>query len=130
MTKPILTMNLPKVGDKLMRIMTDYSCEYDTIPLPKPCVVVYVNERHGWYQVEFLDNHIKECYGLPVCDHGVIKFDVRGCNGDPVVCVETATVYRSISECARAIGVPRSSVYAQLMGVYDNVNGYHFVEIL
>lgn len=128
--KTLLTMELPKVGDRLMRVMTEFACEYDTALVPRPCVVVYVNEKHGWYQVEFLDTHLKECYGLPVCDHSIIDFDMSLCYGDAVICVETSKAYPSISACARVIGVPRSSIYLQLMGSIENAYGYHFIEIL
>lgn len=112
--KTLLTMEIPKVGDRLMRIISNYSREYDTPLMPRPCVVTYVNENHSWYQVEFLDTHIRECYGLPVLDHGAIDFSMvrpSPSNGAvDVICIETAKAYPSITDCAENTGVTKAYI--------------------
>ena len=40
----------PQVGDRLMRKPYFGS---DNLPDPIPCTVVYVNEEHGFYTVQF-----------------------------------------------------------------------------
>ena len=40
----------PKIGERLMR---KPELGYDNIPAPIPCTVVYVNEAHGVYTVQF-----------------------------------------------------------------------------
>ena len=61
MDKTNLSMTLPKVGDKLFRIMYRGRYEpYDTY-CPESCTVVYVNEKKGWYEVCFDETKIKEC---------------------------------------------------------------------
>lgn len=133
MRKAILTMNLPKVGDKLMRIMSKYSCEYDDELIPKPCIVTYVNDKHGWYQVQFYDSGIKECYGLPTFDHSIIRINKNSSIGStciPVACVETGVVYSSIKDCARDMRLDSTCIVRQLNDEYGQVNGYHFVKVL
>lgn len=130
MSKAALSMDLPRVGDKLMRVVTEYACEYDSVRIPKACVVTYVNKKHGWYRVKFIESGITECYGLPVCDHSIINFDMRGCCGLPVICVETGMAYSTVTECAEDLGVHRTMIQKQLVGECSHVSGYHFVKIL
>ena len=40
----------PKIGERLMR---KPELGYDNSPDPIPCTVVYVNEAHGFYTVQF-----------------------------------------------------------------------------
>ena len=40
----------PQVGERLVR---KPELGYDNIPDPIPCTVVYVNEAHGYYTVQF-----------------------------------------------------------------------------
>ena len=44
------TVNDPKIGARLMR---KPELGHDHIPDPIPCKVVYVNEAHGFYTVQF-----------------------------------------------------------------------------
>ena len=43
-------VNGPKIGERLMR---KPELGHDNIPDPIPCTVVYVNEAHGYYTVQF-----------------------------------------------------------------------------
>lgn len=128
MAKTKLTMELPKVGDRLTRVISEYACEYDDRYIPESCIVTYVNEEHGWYQVEFINSGIKECYGRPVYDHEVL----RGLKYDeaPVICVETGMLYTTARECARDMKIPRYAISSQLSGAYPHYRGYHFDTVL
>lgn len=129
MSKSMLTMDLPKIGDHLMRIMTEFACTYDSIYTPKPCTVTYVNEANRWYQVEFDDSGIKECYGLPSFDHSSIRREVVGEAGIPIACVETGLVYSNITECAQDMGLSSSAIGRVANGEYDQCGGYHFIKV-
>lgn len=130
MAKTMLTMELPKIGDHLMRIMTEFAREWDTEYIPKPCTVTYVNKANGWYQVQFDDTGIRECYGLPVYDHSIIRKETVGRAGVPIACIETGEVYSNIKECARDMHLDRSMVDRQVNGEYDHCCGYHFIKVL
>lgn len=63
MTKEEIRNMLPRVGDRRMEVPTvmkgkSYSRE------PQPCVVVYVNRSHLYYEVQFA-NGVRESYKLP-----------------------------------------------------------------
>ena len=47
-------------------------------------------------------------------------------NGRKVRCLETNTVYYSISEAARATGITYSNVWNVCQGKYKQAKGYHF----
>ena len=46
--------------------------------------------------------------------------------GTAIRVIETDDIYRSASECARVIGCHRSAISKCLLGLMDNVKGYHF----
>lgn len=125
--KTSVSMTLPKIGDRLMRVLTaTKECLYPTFE-PKECIVTYVNNAKGWYEVEFTDSHIKECYGLPIIDHSIIS-SRAGCM--PIMCVETGDVYPSINACARDMRLYGGDISRQLFGQRENYRGYHFTYIL
>lgn len=125
-TKVMSSMEMPKVGDHLKRVMTAMIQHFAPIYEPLDCIVTYVNEKRGWYEVEFTGTHLKECYGLPVFDHAVIK-DCWCC---PVLCLETGYVYSSISDCAKDMHIHSAGISRQLSGDYDQYHGYHFTTVL
>lgn len=65
MTESLLA--LPKVGERLMRTMTNTSTGFSDDG-PEPCDVVYVNKPHRYYMVQFVESHIKESYKPPLKD--------------------------------------------------------------
>ena len=125
-TKVMSSMEMPKVGDHLKRVMTAMTQLFNPIYEPLDCIVTYVNDKKGWYEVEFTGTHLKECYGLPVFDHAVIK-DWRNY---PVMCVETGYVYSSVCDCARDMHIHSAGISRQLSGEYDQYHGYHFTTVL
>lgn len=127
MRKTKVSMDLPKVGDHLKRIMTAASDCIWGIFEPKDCVVTYVNESKHWYEVEFTDSHIRECYSLPVIDHALL--DIRP-GGIPVMCLETGMVYSSVAQCGRDMGIYPPNISKQLYGELGGCYDYHFMTIL
>ena len=125
-TKVMSSMELPKVGDHLKRVMTAMAELFQPIYEPLDCVVTYVNKDRGWYEVEFTGTGLRECYGLPLFDHAVIK-DWRNY---PVMCVETGYVYSSVEDCARDLRIHASGISRQLSGKYDQYHGRHFTTVL
>lgn len=126
MRKTAMTMKLPKVGDRLVRCISEYSCDSQYLYRPLPCKVVYVNTKHNWYKVKFDDLDIEECYGIPVFDHSVFKDASQYQLIVPVVCIETGYVYPTVKDCAKDMNLDDGNISAHLYGVYDSVSGYHF----
>lgn len=126
--KTKLTMKLPKVGDRMMRILSCGNLQQAECFVPKPCKVVYVNEPHNYYEVEFLESGLRECYSLPDFDHSILT-NLPGWS-DPIVCVETGWVYRSVSDCANEMGLFRGNISRCLTGETDTYFGYHFDTVL
>lgn len=127
MSKVRLSMDLPKVGDRLVRVMTVSSGRAYSTFEPQECVVTFVNNAHHWYQVKFKDTEIKESYSVPIIDHSI----VHASNGTiPVYCVETGIAYSSVSQCAKDINILPSSISAQLKNDYSANHEYHFVYVL
>lgn len=124
MAKSLLSMELPKVGDKLKRVMSRNAREGGAKCIAEDCVVTYVNNSHGWYEVTFPTFGIKEAYGLPTFDHAILEGNPRDCI--PVICVETGFVYPSIAECSRDMRLDRTGIWKQLDGVASHCGGYHF----
>lgn len=127
-TKTRLTMSLPKIGDKLIRLMTSNNRYNGDFYNPEPCEVTYVNEKKGWYEVLFTDSKIKECYSVPTFDHSILKD--TAVISTPVLCVETGMVYSSISECAKDMNLEDSGICRQISGYHDYYKGYHFDTVL
>lgn len=50
----------------------------------------------------------------------------KGKNAKPVICVETGTVYSSVSEAAKSIGVTNSVISEVLHGIHKTSGGYHW----
>ena len=128
MDKVRLSVKLPKVGDHLKRVMT--IDRYDSGPpyILEPCVVAYVNDKNGWYEVEFIDNKLRECYNVPTFDHSILTkvspYEM------PIVCLETGYVYPSVTKCATDMDLDDGNISRQISGVYDHVCGYHFDTII
>lgn len=128
MAKTRLSMDLPKVGDRLKRVMTGNNYNPDVVYTPEDCMVTYVNESHGWYEVIFPQSNIRECYGLPSFDHSVVRGVGRG--EMPVACIETGVVYSSLHECAKDMGFTHGEVSRQVIGKHAHCHGYHFTTVL
>ena len=128
MSKTNLSMTLPKVGDKLFRIMSRGKCDPGDIYNPEPCTVEYVNEKKGWYEVCFDETNIKECYRVPSFDHRFLKDKPVG--GVPIACLETGNIYGSITECARDMKLNKHEIWKQIDGRRAYCSGYHFVTVL
>lgn len=63
MTKEEIRNMLPRVGDRRMEVPTVLREKgYNTRAMP--CVVVYVNRSHMYYEVQF-ENGVRECYKPP-----------------------------------------------------------------
>lgn len=63
-SKEELKAMLPKVGDVLMRKQTIGCTSADGPTKPRSCKVVYVNEEHLYYRVQFR-NGCYECFKVP-----------------------------------------------------------------
>lgn len=121
-------MNMPKVGDRLMRVMTStnlLSSEDDA----EPCVVVYASEPKRYYTVQFVNSGIKESYKVPNVDEvGAFKKEYKRAFGKSprgVYVFESGALYDSVSECAKALSVTPSAVSSHLHGRTKHVKGYH-----
>lgn len=130
MIKTKLTMILPKVGDRLERVLSTANLDVDAVYEPEPCVVTYVNDAHGWYEVEFINSGLRECYNYPVFDHSILKGASYG--GIPVLCVETGEVYPAINACASDMNIDRTNLSRHARGVsgWSTCGGYHFITVL
>lgn len=125
MSKSTISMDMPKVGDRLMRIITGSRYDDKVTYRVEPCVVTYVNLLNSWYQVEFVNLGIKECYKLPVFDHDIFTKKSRS-SAIPVMCLETGTIYSSIGECAKDLGLQSSGIIRQIQGESLACGGFHF----
>lgn len=124
-------MSLPKVGDRLMRVMTGSRYDEKYI-VPEPCMVVYVNKPKRYYTVQFVGSGIKESFRIPLIDDAKI---IRQFQDDfkrtfnkkakGVYVYESGALYPSISECARDIGVPPVAVSNHIHGRASHIKGYH-----
>lgn len=47
-------------------------------------------------------------------------------NAKAVVCIETDTIYDTVSEAERQTGVPRSNIAKQIKGLIAHAGGYHW----
>lgn len=121
-------IKMPKIGDRLMRIMTSTSMG-SRDDKPEPCVVVYVNKPKYYYMVQFVDSGIRECYKVPHIDElqrfkdDYRKFFNKKAKG--VYVYESGALYPSITECAKAIGVLPAAISKHIHGLTSNVKGYH-----
>ena len=123
-------MSLPKVGDRLMRVMTaDTRWKEDK---PEPCVVVYVSKPKHYYTVQFVDTGIKESFKIPLIDDAKMleyfQIDYKRTFGKKpkgVYVYESGALYSSISDCAKAIGVLPCTVSKHIHGQTKHVKGYH-----
>lgn len=123
-------MSLPKVGDRLMRVMTaDTRWKEDK---PEPCVVVYVSKPKHYYTVQFVDTGIKESFKIPLIDDAKMleyfQIDYKRTFGKKprgVYVYESGALYSSISDCAKAIGVSPCTVSKHIHGQTKHVKGYH-----
>lgn len=127
MSKVHITMELPKVGDHLKRVMTATTDCLAPSYMPRDCIVIFVNKAHHWYQVMFTDTGAKECYGLPVIDHSIVRPEGGSL---PIVCAETGVAYSTVQQCARDMGLESGSISNQMKGRQVSCNGYHFISVL
>lgn len=124
-------MSLPKVGDRLMRTMTGTKLgRYDD--KPEPCVVVYVNKPKNYYTVQFISSGLKESYKAPLLDDNKMLRQFQddyqrafGKKPKGVYVYESGALYRSVSDCARDIGVLPCTVSKHIHGQTSHVKGYH-----
>lgn len=128
MPKTLMSMEMPKVGDKLRLVMVGPARDTDVLYQAIPCEVTYINEQHGWYEVLFPQYGIRECYNLPMFDHTILDNCAR--DSVPTVCIETGYVYPSVIDCARDMKLSRIGIIKQLMGTLDQYCGYHFARAL
>ena len=128
MDKVKLSMKLPKVGEHLERVITIGRFDPGNPYAVEPCVVTYTDAKKGWYEVEFVNTKLRECYNLPAFDHSILKnvspFET------PIVCIETGYVYPSVSKCAKDMGLDDGNISRQISGVYPHVCGYHFDTVM
>lgn len=121
-------MKMPRVGDRLMKVMSSTGFLNSTDD-GEPCVVVYVNAPKYYYTVQFVDSGIKESYKVPHVDElGAFKKDYKRAFGKSprgVYIFESDALYDSVSECAKALGVTPSAISAHLHGRTRHVKGYH-----
>lgn len=59
-------LTLPRVGDRLMRVMTGMTFKEKCDP--EPCTVIYVNKPKQFYTVRFVDSGITESFKVPMLD--------------------------------------------------------------
>lgn len=123
-----LSMVLPNVGDKLTKVMSRGSFAQAEFMIPEACEVTYVNTAHNWYEVRFINSGLRECYSLPDFNHDILT-NLPGW-ANPVLCVETGHVYRSVSDCAKDMGLFAGSISHCVTGEWDSYNGYHFDSVL
>lgn len=124
-------LKMPKVGDRLMRVMTGSG--YNALSnRAEPCVVVYVNKPHHYYTVRFDNSGILETYSVPlVTDIQVVKqfqidFERRfGKKPVGIYVYESGALYDNVNECAKALGVIPANITSYLSGKVNTVNGYH-----
>lgn len=125
----IISSNLPKVGDRLMKNMSGAQLKNNTKIEPEPCIVVYVHKNHGYYTVRFLDSGLLESYKLFGIDE-IAEFKenyARAFGRKPkgIYVRESGVLYKTIPECAKAIGVSHSALAKHLNGDTSHVKGYH-----
>ena len=121
-------MRMPKVGDRLMRVMSS-TCFANSQTEPEPCIVIYICKPKHYYTVQFVASGIKESYKVPFVDEiksfkedykRMFKKNARG-----VYVYESGMLYPSITECAKDIGVKPYVVSRHIHGDISNVKGYH-----
>lgn len=121
-------MKLPKVGDRLMMIMTGANVGH-TYSKEEPCIVIFVNKPKKYYTVEFVNTGIKESYKVPFVDEiKAFQEDYRKMfkkNAVGVYVYESGCIYPSIKECAKALGVKPNAISNHIHGNTSNVKGYH-----
>lgn len=128
MAKTMMSMKMPKVGDRLMRVMTSTTWDLDDTYIPESCVVTYINEAHKWFEICFLDSGLKECYNLPTFDHSILSDTKK--HATTVVCIETGAVYSTLHQCARDMGVTADMLSRHLRGEWSHCGGYHFCTVM
>ena len=68
---------LPRVGQRLTREPKWSRMDVRGRPKALPCKVIYVNEDHGWYLVEYIGLGIREAFKIV---DTVCKEDDDGCH--------------------------------------------------
>lgn len=108
------------------------------------------NQQHTVKVARVLaETFLGECSGMDICYKDLDRSNVRVNNlewctrseavnrsfelsnrapsrGTPIRIVETHDIYRSASECARAVDCDRSEIFKCLAGKRNNIKGYHF----
>lgn len=123
-----ISSSLPKVGDRLMKIMTAPTHGI-TKPEPEPCIVTYVNKPNSYYTVRFIESGLMESYKVYGIDElEFFKENYRsafGCDPKGVYVWESGNIYQTIGECAETLGVTYGLLVKHLSGDTAHINGYH-----
>lgn len=120
MCKALMSMELPK---------TCMRCDpTNEVRMPESCIVTYVNQEHGWYEVKFMDSGVKESYRSPSFNHSILKGTTY--STIPVACLETGLVYPSLRDCARDMNLSIAGLSLQVEGKQSHCNGYHFITVM
>lgn len=126
-------MKLPRIGDRLVRVMTASGYSREDSNTPEPCVVIYVNKPKNYYTVQFIETGIRESYKLPDSDEiGCFKKDFKRAFGrEPtgVYVYESGVIYQTIADCARALCVKPCTISNHLRGKTHHVKGYHIYRL-
>lgn len=125
------SMKLPKIGDRLLQVMTS-TLLGSKDGCPEPCEVVYINKPKRHFTVRFVDTGIKENYKVPQIDtYDIVKeFQVDfkkafGREAKGIYIYESGALYPTVSDCAEAIGVQPHVINNHLNGQSSHVKGYH-----
>ena len=122
---------MPNVGDILIRKMNAPSFGLDIHE--ELCVVDYVNRKHKYYTVKFLDSGVRESFKLPDLD-ALEDFKqaykkLYGKNPVGILVFELGIVFKTIDDCGKYLKVPTCFVVKALNSEITNINGYHIYKI-
>ena len=122
---------MPNIGDILVRKMNAHSFGFDIHE--ELCIVDYVNHKHNYYTVKFLDSGLHESFKLPDLDalEGFKQAYKKLYRKNPVgiLVFELGIVFKTIDDCAKYLKVPSHFVIKVLNGEITNINGYHIYKI-
>lgn len=120
--------NIPKVGDNRLEVTSTYR-QLDYNPIPERCVVEYINDKHGYYTVKFLDTGVRESYKFikydPVSDFRVEY--IRTHHKKPIgwYVAERKIFCNTLSEVAVALDIPLGIMKSNLKNDISVINGFH-----
>lgn len=124
-----ISSSLPKVGDRLMRIMSCGQLNNNIKAKPEPCIVVYVHKNHEYYTLRFVESGLLESYKLLGVDE-ITEFKenyerIFGYAPKGFYVRESGILYKTIAECEKAIGANHGLLVKHLNGGTTHINGYH-----